>query len=292
MKWLISIILAGVLFGPLYAQAGPDKDRFVRKAHSCHMAFSDAAGYREVKVDTSLNIRYDYALADPQGSFEIRYKINPAAGGLARPDADAKKQDALYKSNLMAICFDITRTQKMSYQPFPREYMKSAVNADMGGRALLQGGSTFSKGFQHVYMLTFYKTNIGQIFVFYLFNGQDTAALGKVVKETGTQLKFFPTAATAPGASAPGKRSPAEEDRLGKFYIDSLHATRLQADSLVAINERYAAWGQQVKTDASMEKKDKISALQALVRQRDAMYRKILSPAQYEAWKKMKKARR
>jgi hypothetical protein len=84
MKWLLLVVLIGDVSGTLYAQTTADKERFLQKAHSCHMEFTPIAGYREVKVDTSLGVRYDYSLSDPQGSYAIRYKITPLPGTAPR----------------------------------------------------------------------------------------------------------------------------------------------------------------------------------------------------------------
>ena len=292
MKWLLLVVLAAAMSGMLHAQTSSDRERFLQKAHSCHMEFSSIAGYREVKVDTSLGVRYDYSLSDAQGSYEIRYKITPSPGGtdtVAGTEAPAK--DIFYKTNLTAICFDIAHSPNISYQPFPREYMRASMNADMGGRALLKGMSRFSKGFQHVYLLTFYNKKAGLIYVFYLFNGLDTAALGKVVKETANLLKFSVAPETPLPTTVPGERSAAQEQRLKNFYIDSLQATQVQADSLAAINERYADLGHAVKMDNSLSKHDKTIKLLELVRQKDAAARKVLSPDQYKKWIEIRHAR-
>ena len=282
-------MLIGAVSGTLYAQGNSDREKFLQKARACHMEFSGAAGYREVKVDTAMDVRYDYSLSDPGRSYEVRYKINPWPGeSRAAAGMEQGGGDMFYRTNLAAICFDIARTRNMSYQPFPREYIRQSVNADMGGRALLKGVSAFSKGFEHVYLLTFYKQHTGLIYVFYLFNGLDTAALGKVVKETAGLLKFSTLAETPVTMTAPGHRTAEQEQKLRKFYIDSMQVTEVQADSLVTINERYAALGHALKTDTVMAKRDKINKLLDLARQKDAATRKVLSATQYEKWKKIK----
>ena len=293
MKWMLLFVLTVAVSGTLHAQTSSDKERFLQKAHSCHMEFSDIAGYREVKVDTAIDVRYDYSLSDPRGSYEIRYKITPSPGGT--DTTAAAKEDGknmFYKTSLTAICFDIAHSPNISYQPFPREYMRASMNADMGGRSLLKGASRFSKGFQHVYLLTFFNKNAGLIYVFYLFNGLDTAALGKVVKETANLLKFSVAPEIPAPATVPGERSAAQMQRLEEFYIDSLQVTPVQADSLAVINERYAAWGHAVKLDNSLSKKDKINKLLELVRQKDDATRKVLSPDQYNKWIEMRHGRK
>ena len=269
-----------------FPQSGSDKAAFLEKVQSCHMQFTTGrSGYHEVRVNHNPGIAYDYAIADPGGRYEIRYKISPEPQNNAVMNTSGTSAAQFYKLTMTALCFDLSHDHNLSYQDFPSGYLRTKMNAEQGGKAFLKPTAEFSGSLWNCYLLSYYKRGSGFIDIFYLFNALDTATLGHVVAATYDLVKFLP-GPTAPSGDPANNLSAATDQRLLKLYKDSLKTTDVQADSLVAINKRYAMWSAAVKGDSSMAKKDKIIQLLTFVREKDGRIKKLLSSDQYAIWER------
>jgi hypothetical protein len=163
------------------------KDKFLKKLDSCALTLetnNEFNSYKEIQLDTTLAIKYDYAILDTIQHCEIRYKIIPLTElNKLQKDTTIKMvtvgQDIIYKSALQALYFDISQNPNslISYQGFPDQAVKNDFNADIGGQVVLESKTDFCKDCKKIYAISYYKKDKAIVFVFYLISNVDNSAM-------------------------------------------------------------------------------------------------------------------
>jgi len=262
-----------------------NRDVFFSKISSLGLSFTQSRDYKEVKIDTSKGIAYDYALSDPQNLCEIRYKIIPIATKQINPNL-------FFKSNVVGFCFDLTKDLKVKLHDFPSDAVKNDFNADFGLEGYLVPKVPFANGFKNIYIISYYKTGRAIIYVFYLFNVFKQPEFGRIVKESYKAIRFFEKIEnnTNKIVSPPMQNiSPTNFTNHLKFYKDSLHLSDEKANSLMAIDKKYSNLAAEIKFDSSVAAKEKISKLLSLSGKKRKEVNNLLGDQDFSKWNEWQK---
>lgn len=171
------------------------KDNFFEKLKAYELAWNMPAAFNKRSIDSSLHVKYDYAISDAANQLEVRYKIIPIKGdikGSSGKEVKVTNQELIFKSTVAAFVKDIAGSNaRFPYQPLPTASVSRDFNADAGGQVLAKSsGTDFGKGYKNIYVVSFYKHDKAIVLISYLFNDLDKAKLNALVTQTYKAVSF------------------------------------------------------------------------------------------------------
>jgi len=141
--------------------------------------------FSEVPVKNNSAIKYQYALKHDSLDFEIRFLITGINKALDLPDD--KRSLSLFTSIVLNASGEVLPNIP-KIQEFGSGLAKVDYNADWVANSSFLSKSKFSEGFSYCSVIALRKNQIGEAYIFFLFNDKNQGA--KLVSKTTTCLKF------------------------------------------------------------------------------------------------------
>ena len=183
----IGIVLLCAFFGlVLYASD------FERKVADLGGVFTLTNGFVAVTPKDNDAMKYDYAIRDAQNKYEVRYALRPipkemfeqyrnrvANHGTNGVGVDPNS-NLYFKAEYLAIMFNISDSHslnsfKQSAKEFNSEAVKAEFGADSGVTSFIPYMTPQFAQYKHCLMVGLHKTNLGQFYIFFLFNNPEDA---------------------------------------------------------------------------------------------------------------------
>lgn len=194
-RLLIAALAAQLL--PLTCYAGD----FAKDVKRRGGEFTLPEGYVEVPVQKNRDMSYEFAIRHPTQKFEVRYAVRPISQESVKEYREwAAKKDkggkfltdpnVRFRGLFQAILSNITQRTGAATktQPFPEKAVKEEFAADSGAVAVSNMKSQFGSGYKQCLMVGIHKNDVGDIFIFYLYDNPDDAM--PLEKEIFHALKF------------------------------------------------------------------------------------------------------
>ena len=118
-------------------------------------------------------VDYQYAIKHKKEKLEIRYSITPYVKPVKETNKVIIGSENLYKAFTLTVLMNIVNGKKeniFSGEILDKTKAKSDFNADWVAIYVMKPESDFAKNYKYVHLLTLYKKNAGQVYIYYLFD--------------------------------------------------------------------------------------------------------------------------
>lgn len=166
------------------------------------LVLSVTKDYKVVAPKKNGDMEYDYAVRHTKKKYEVRYALRPITEQtkndykeyLKNRDKDKSRimldPNSLFDAEFQAVMLNITQagTAKKP-QPFNPNSVKAEYGADSGLTTFIQDmNSEFAGEYKNCLMVGIHKTDIGQVYIFHLFDNFDD--IKDLTDATFYSLKF------------------------------------------------------------------------------------------------------
>jgi len=165
------VVLTLLFFSSLisFAQNKTFKDyNFKELMTESKATFKMPRGFGEIPVTKKSAQFYQYAIRDTATGFEARYYIKP----YHLHNEAAKDDSATYKS-FVTIVSNISSSPHPDIQPVDPAHARADLHADYGLTSYFNPTSEFAPGYKSCVTMLIRKDNVGEIYIFMLFNTFD-----------------------------------------------------------------------------------------------------------------------
>lgn len=282
----ISALLAFFLPLSCLAQGSLSSTAFFEKMNAQGISFMMLPQYDEIAVDSSVRVKYDFAVIDPSKKIQVLYKVNKYPTG----ENIMVKPELLYRGATTALVMNISQNANGKIESLQDKSVKNDFNADWGMQGVFKNATgSLHKDAKEVFMISYAKSNRAMVYVFYLFDEKpDQASFSKVLRDTYTALRFSDSTTIHPRTAADMRRS--REERKADFYKDSLHVNDEQLQKLLEADKKYSE-------EFAAILKEKYPPAQRATKvkwareNQESLFKTILTPEQFENWKRIETAR-
>ena len=156
-KIFIHILLLISLF--VYAEA---KDSFAALLAKCSVSFTFPKSFLPLGVRQNGDVEYDFAMKSKTDDIEIRYAIWSF-------DQMQQRND-LYIGLLQTMSLNISGGKLAQANHFKHEDVTIEFNADDGLTCVVPNNSEFGQGYKFCMINVIHKENIGDVYIFFLYD--------------------------------------------------------------------------------------------------------------------------
>jgi hypothetical protein len=155
---------------------------FLQLLERASMKFDEPTGYKRINPIENNQMNYEIAYKHPTKRFEVRYAIRPMDNLLKEHQIREKSKNKgdinihpnkWYKSVFEATILNISGGQLPEYSIFDKEAVKREFNADWGATVGVTLEKEFGQGYKYCLVVFIHKDNLGDAFVFYLYDNKD-----------------------------------------------------------------------------------------------------------------------
>jgi hypothetical protein len=154
---ILTILLITIISANSIAQ-----ESFSELLTKCSLSFTFPNSCIPLKVKQNPDVYYHFAMMPKTKRIEIRYTIIPFDQMQHRND--------LYESYLQTMCLNITNGKMTKVEHFKREDVSAEFNADDGLTCAVPLDSEFGQGYQYCMINVLHKDNLGDVYIFFLFD--------------------------------------------------------------------------------------------------------------------------
>jgi hypothetical protein len=143
------------------------KISFEDKIEKCNIAFIRPDNFTETAVIENRDQYYDYAIKHKDLKLEIRYFIRSYDSLTIKLSKGAPQ---MVWGLFMTTVMNMTRGKRSDFNEFPTEAVKKEFGADWGATTSVKLDCEFGKGYKYATLTTIHKDNVGDIYIFYLYD--------------------------------------------------------------------------------------------------------------------------
>ncbi|MBM4169397.1 MAG: hypothetical protein FJ215_09600 [Ignavibacteria bacterium] len=130
-------------------------------------------GFRPVSVRENPNVRYDFAFTSTEVKLEMRILLRPLGREIEafkRGESSGPDPNSIHEALLLTICLNLSGGVPCEPTSFDSDDVHSDFNADAGATTFVRLNSEFGRGFNNALINVFHRDDVGDIFVFFLFD--------------------------------------------------------------------------------------------------------------------------
>lgn len=181
MKKVTAILVLGLLFA--LTNVGNASD-FKQEVARLGGIFNEPDGYISVPPKKNLDMNYNYALKHPKVKYEVRYALRPIPKEIPK-----EKANKLLDVSVFSITRNIAQSGSIKNSQSLDPKYKRTFGADDGISAVVENmTSDFANGYKNCMLIGIHKDNIGEFYIFHLFDNNDDVK--QYIGEIFFSLKF------------------------------------------------------------------------------------------------------
>jgi hypothetical protein len=177
------ILLAGSSL--TLAQSIPTE--FSKLLESTNMQFTVPPGFDIVPVRTNEDVVYNIALKSKTKKLEIRYRIIPIR---EVNDKSGQQRNQVYLGMFLAMGMNVSGGTTPEYQMYPEGSVREEFGADAGATSVVSCDSDFGKGYAKCLISVIHRDDIGDAYVFYLFDAPQVIQSAIMTESIYHALRF------------------------------------------------------------------------------------------------------
>lgn len=152
--------------------------KFQQLLNETHMRYSIPHGFTTTAIIENGDVAYDFAVKSKTKKLEIRYRIWPT------------KDNSMTNPMLITMALNISNGEAIEPQSYPPSSVKEEFGADNGSTVMVFTNSEFGKGYKACLIFVIHKNNIGDAYVFFLFDDPQILSEAIFTDEIYHALKF------------------------------------------------------------------------------------------------------
>jgi hypothetical protein len=138
------------------------QESFSELLAKCSLSFTFPNSCIPLRVKQNPDVYYHFAMMLKTNKIEIRYTIVPFE--------KMERKNDLYEPYLQTMCLNITGGKMAEIQHFKHEDVSAEFNADDGLTCAVLLDSEFGKGYKYCMINVIHKDNLGDAYIFFLFD--------------------------------------------------------------------------------------------------------------------------
>jgi len=170
MQKLLIILILFAIIPNVYAQKEESEiipESFTEKIEHCNINFIQPEGFEETEIIENPDQSYDFAIKHKELKVEIRYFIR----AYDETEIEFNRTAPNIKGAMfMATIMNMTHGKSSEFEEFPPDAVKKEFGADWGATSIVELDCEFGKGYKYCTLTTIHKNDIGDVYVFYLYD--------------------------------------------------------------------------------------------------------------------------
>jgi len=145
----------------------------VRALQETEATFVIPDGFHMVPVRENPDVRYDFAISSEEVKLEIRFLLRPLNKDIEefiQRSSSGPHPNIYHEALLLTMCLNLSGGTICEPVPFNPGEVKAEFNADAGFTTLVDLNSVFGRGFRRAVINVLHRDNVGDLYVFYLFD--------------------------------------------------------------------------------------------------------------------------